>query len=195
MENPQKTTSVILAGVGGQGVLLASRILSEVAFRSGFDVKSSEVHGMAQRGGSVLSQVRFGCRVYSPLTPAGRADFLLALEELKALRYRFLLGKKATVILNRHRVMPASVKAGRAIYPDGIESALQKEGYTIVAVESGEIISRVKSLRFANIFCLGILSRWLPFEPADWKKAIHRFIRPPLRESNWRAFELGGNRT
>ena len=191
----KKVTSVILAGVGGQGVLLAARVLSEVAFRSGFDVKSSEVHGMAQRGGSVLSQVRFGRRVYSPLTPRSGADYLLALEELKALRYRFLVRKKGLIIFNRHRIFPASVSAGRAIYPASIESTLQKEGYSILPVDSGEITARLNNPRSANVFCLGILSRWLPFKPERWKKAICDSVRPAFRKQNWEAFELGRNTT
>lgn len=187
----KKTTSVIVVGVGGQGTLLAAGILSEVAARSGLAVKSSEVHGMAQRGGSVLSQVRFGEQVYSPLTPAGEGDFLIALEELEALRHRKSIRNQATVFLQRKRVLPAPVLAGVAVYPSGIEETLTGEGYRVAGVADDELVSCLGTSRPANIYLLGMLSPCLDFELSAWKWVIYRFIKESLRDLNWKAFRLG----
>jgi indolepyruvate ferredoxin oxidoreductase beta subunit len=187
----QQTTSVIITGVGGQGTLLAAGILSEVALRVGYDVKSSEVHGMAQRGGSVLSQVRFGRRVYSPLTPAGTGDYLVALEELEALRYRKMLRKRARIFLQRKKILPAPVLAGVAVYPTGVEKTLAGEGYRVEAISASEIVSRFGAGRPANICLLGMLSARLPFPAGLWKKVLDRSIRKELRAVNRQAFQLG----
>lgn len=187
----RKTTSVIIAGVGGQGVLLAAGLLSEAAALSGLEVKSSEVHGMAQRGGSVLSQVRFGERIYSPLTPAGTGDYLVALEELEALRYRKMLKKRARIFLQGKRILPAPVLAGAAVYPPGIEESLAGEGYRVEGVDEADLISRFGTAKPANIYLLGRLSRHLDFDLAAWKRVIHRYIKESLRDLNWEAFRLG----
>ncbi len=186
-----KTTSVIIVGVGGQGTLLAAGILSEAAALSGLEVKSSEVHGMAQRGGSVLSQVRFGEKVYSPLTPAGTGDYLVALEELEALRYRKLLRSKGAVFLQRKRILPAPVLAGVAVYPSGIEETLIGEGYRVEVIDEAELVSRFGTSKPANIYLLGKLSLHLDFGLAVWKRVIYRHIKESLRELNWEAFRLG----
>lgn len=187
----QQTTSVIIVGVGGQGVLLTAGLLSETALRAGFDVKSSEVHGMAQRGGSVLSQVRFGKRVYSPLTPAGTGDYMIALEELEALRYRKILKNRAAILLQRKKILPASVLAGTAVYPAGTEETLSGEGYRVAAVSASEIVSRFGTGRPANVCLLGMLSAHLDFPAALWQKILDRSIKKPLRAVNWQAFQMG----
>ncbi len=185
------TTSVIIVGVGGQGTLLAAGILSEAAALSGLEVKSSEVHGMAQRGGSVLSQVRFGEKVYSPLTPAGSGDYLVALEELEALRYRKLLRSKAAVFLQRKMILPAPVLAGVAVYPSGIEETLTGEGYRVEGVDEADLVSRFGTSKPANIHLLGRLSLHLDIGLAVWKRVIYRHIKESLRDLNWEAFRLG----
>ncbi|MDP8235963.1 MAG: indolepyruvate oxidoreductase subunit beta [Candidatus Erginobacter occultus] len=187
----RETTSVIIVGVGGQGTLLSAGILSEAAALSGLEVKSSEVHGMAQRGGSVLSQVRFGERVYSPLSPAGTGDYLVALEELEALRYRQLIRPKATIFLQRKRILPAPVLAGAAVYPPGIEETLTGEGYRVEGVDEADLVSRFNTAKPANIYLLGRLSRHLDFELTVWKRVIYRYIKESLRDLNWAAFRLG----
>ncbi len=187
----EKTTSVIIAGVGGQGVLLAAGLLSEAALKAGYDVKSSEVHGMAQRGGSVLSQVRFGRRVHSPLTPAGTGDYLIALEELEALRYRRLLKKGAAIFLQEKRILPSPVLAGAAVYPAGARETLAGEGFRLEAVAAAEIVSRFGSGKPANVCLLGMLSAHLDFPAAVWSRVLDRGIKKSLREVNRRAFRLG----
>jgi len=187
----REVTSVIIVGVGGQGTLLAAGILSETAARVGLEVKSSEVHGMAQRGGSVLSQVRFGDRVYSPLTPAGTGDYLVALEELEALRYRHLIRPGATVFLQKKRILPAPVLAGAAVYPAGIIKTLEKEGFRVAGVDEAELISRFGTSKPANIYLLGRLSLHLDFSLDVWKRVIYRYIKDSLRDLNWAAFRLG----
>ncbi len=187
----QQTTSIIIAGVGGQGVLLAAGLLSEAALAAGFDVKSSEVHGMAQRGGSVLSQVRFGKKVYSPLTPAGTGDYLIALEELEALRYRKMLKRRAWIFLQGKRILPAPVLAGSAVYPEGVEDTLVGEGYRVAAVPASEVVSRFGNGRPANVCLLGMLSARLPFPAGLWRKVLDRSIRKELRAVNRQAFQLG----
>ncbi len=187
----REVTSVIIAGVGGQGVLLTAGLLSEAARAAGFDVKSSEVHGMAQRGGSVLSQVRFGDRVFSPLTPSGEGDYLIALEELEALRYRKMLKKRARIFLQNKKVLPAPVLSGRAVYPAGVEETLAAEGYRPLAVPALDILSRFGTGRPANVCLLGMLSIHLDIPVALWRRVLDRAFRKELREVNRRAFALG----
>ncbi|HDL65121.1 MAG TPA: indolepyruvate oxidoreductase subunit beta [Proteobacteria bacterium] len=185
-----KITSVILSGVGGQGVLLAARILSEAALRAGMDVKSSEVHGMSQRGGSVLAQVRFGPRVFSSLTPAGTGDFLVALEELEALRYRGMIRNKGGIIVLRHRIFPSPVTSGNAVYPEGALDLLRDEGYAVSAVEMDEIV-KLGNIRFANIFLLGVLAARLEIKDEIWKDVVTAAVPEKFQEKNRIAFEKG----
>ncbi|MEA1928252.1 MAG: indolepyruvate oxidoreductase subunit beta [Candidatus Auribacterota bacterium] len=186
----EKATSIILSGVGGQGVLLAARILSEAALRAGLDVKSSEVHGMSQRGGSVLAQVRFGPRVYSSLTPVGTGDFLVALEELEALRHRNLIRENGRIIVLKHRISPSTVTSGNAIYPEDTLSILKDEGFTVSAVEADEII-KLGNIRFANVFLLGVLAGQLEIRNDIWRDVITDSVPERFRDKNWRAFEIG----
>lgn len=185
-----KIISVILSGVGGQGVLLAARILSEAALRSGLDVKSSEVHGMSQRGGSVLAQVRFGPRVYSSLTPFGTGDFLVALEELEALRYRAMIREKGRIIVLKHRIFPSTVTSGSATYPEETLSILKDEGFAISAVEVDEV-TKLGNIRFANVFLLGVLAARLEIRNDIWRDVITGAVPERFKEKNWRAFEKG----
>jgi len=189
-ETDKKITSVILSGVGGQGVLLAARILSEVALRSGLDVKSSEVHGMSQRGGSVLAQVRFGPRVYSPLTPAGTGDYLMALEELESLRYRGLLKKNGRIIMQCCRILPSTVVVGGERYPEDSIDLLEGEGYAVSKVNENEVLA-LGGGRFANIFLLGMLSRHLDLSPEIWKTVVEAAVPERFRKKNLQAFEEG----
>ena len=184
-------TSVVFAGVGGQGVLLVARVLSEAALRSGLDVKSSEVHGMAQRGGSVLAQVRFGGKVYSPLTPEGQGDYLLAFEELEALRYRHRLKKGARVILQLCRIFPAPVASGGVSYPENAAGTLHQEGFRLSTASHEEIDAATGSIRFANIYLLGMLSGDLGFKFPVWEEALAVSVPERFREVNWKAFVRG----
>jgi len=171
-------------------VLLAARILSEAALRSGLDVKSSEVHGMSQRGGSVLAQVRFGPRVYSPLTPKGTGDYLLALEELEALRYCALLKKNSRIMMQRCRILPSPVIAGFTPYPEDSVALLREEGYRVSLMNEDEV-GTSGSARFANVFLLGMLACHLQFSPEVWREVVLNAVPERFREQNRQAFEKG----
>lgn len=192
-EDKKNITSVVLAGVGGQGVLLAARILSEAALCSRLDVKSSEVHGMSQRGGSVLAQVRFGSRVYSPLTPAGTGDYLLALEELEALRYRPMIKPGGEIIVLKYRIFPSTVTSGLAVYPEEPLELLRQEGFLLSEVNIDEI-KRLGNIRFANSYLLGCLAARLEFPNNIWRKVVTEAVPEKFKENNWAAFEKGRER-
>ncbi|MGB9668423.1 MAG: indolepyruvate oxidoreductase subunit beta [Thermosulfidibacteraceae bacterium] len=184
---------LVIVGVGGQGVLLASEILSEVALSKGYDVKKSEIHGMAQRGGSVFSFVRIGEKVYSPIIPLGSADLMLAFEELEALRYVQYLKPSARVILNRQRIMPITVLSGEAKYPNDVFERLI-EHFEVYSIEGLALAKELKDARLTNVILLGYLaSRFLPWEKNIWLKVLLERVPERFREQNLRAFEVGWN--
>jgi indolepyruvate ferredoxin oxidoreductase beta subunit len=192
-KNDDRVISVVFAGVGGQGVILASRLLSAAALRAGLDVKSSEVHGMAQRGGSVLAQVRFGRKVFSPLVPAGEADHLVALEELEALRSAPFLSPGGTVIIVRRRIPPATVLSGAALYPQNAAETLRAAGRRVIAVEPKAIAAAAGDEAFANAFALGALSGLLPFPPKIWEATLAASLPERKRPENLAAFAAGAS--
>src|SRR5690606_4924034 len=151
--------NVIFAGVGGQGVILASKILMEVAMNAGYDVKESEVHGMAQRGGSVDCNVRYGEKVYSPLIPREEADFIVSLETLEVLRKLDYLAPGGKLIVNREQVNPAPVETGTMKYPSDIEEWVGKNVKKAVFVDTGPILKEIGTKKALNIVMLGILSK------------------------------------
>ncbi len=183
---------VVIAGVGGQGVLLASEIISNVALASGYDVKKSEIHGMAQRGGSVFSFVRIGKKVYSPIIPAGSADFLLAFEELEALRYASYLRKGAQVIVNTQKISPITVLSGAASYPEDPISML-KEHFKVYPVDAVSLAQKAGNARAVNTVIVGIFSTFVGFEKELWLNIIKKLIPQKILEVNLKAFELGAN--
>jgi indolepyruvate ferredoxin oxidoreductase beta subunit len=184
-------TSVLLAGVGGQGVLLASEILAEAAAISGSDVKKSEVHGMAQRGGSVVSHLRFGPEVFSPLIPLGGADFLVSFEELETLRYLGHLRASAFVLVNRQRILPLPVSTGRLAYPADVPERITATGLRHLFVDGLALAREAGNERAVNAVVLGALSRALPFDAPVWEEALRRQIPARHLELNRRAFALG----
>ena len=186
-----RVMSVVFAGVGGQGVILAARLLSAAALRAGLDVKSSEVHGMAQRGGSVTAQVRFGRKVFSPLVPAGGADYLAALEELEALRSVPILSPRGTVILVRRRIPPATVLSGAARYPENAAETLRASGRRVIEVLPSAIASAAGDEAFANVFALGALSRLLSFSAKIWEETLSAGLPERKRVENLAAFAAG----
>ncbi len=192
IEKSNDTTNVIVCGVGGQGILLASDILCTVAFLSGKDVKKSEIHGMAQRGGSVITHVRFGDRVFSPLIEVGRADFVLAFEKLEALRYSYFLKKGGCVIANDLELPPMSVLTGARPYPDDIKDTLNKLARTYF-VPAQQIALNLGNVRAVNIILLGSLARFLSFDEDLWINAIKEHIKPKYVELNIKAFKAGWN--
>ena len=188
-----ETTNFALVGVGGQGVLLASDILSEVGVEAGYDVKKSEVHGMAQRGGSVLSQVRWGDKVYAPLVGKGEVDYLISFELLEALRWLELLRKGGMAIVNDQRLPPLAVSSGGMEYPsqERIEKALSQaaEEYHIVPA-----LSKAQELgtdRATNVVLLGALSKFLDVPEEQWLKVVEERVPKKYLELNRKAFAAG----
>ena len=183
--------NVLFSGVGGQGILLASKILAKCAFVSGYMVKESELHGMAQRGGSVTSHVRFGEEVFSPLIPKGKADFLIALEELEGLRYAYYLKPDGKVILNQKRVIPSSLNPAVAPYPEDVKSQLEAMGFHVDAVNAFEIANTLGNTKLENIIVMGILSRYLPFTISTWETVIEGSVPVKTIGINLTAFKKG----
>lgn len=184
-------TSVLFAGVGGQGIILASKILAQCAFAAGYMVKESELHGMAQRGGSVTSHVRFGEEVYSPLIHKGKADFLVALEELEGLRYAYYLKPDGRVILNQRRIMPSSINPDSVPYPEDVKSQLEAMGFHVDEVNALEIAKNLGNPKGENIILIGMLSRYLPFPLSSWEMVIKESVPVKTIEINLTAFEKG----
>ncbi len=187
------THSVLLVGVGGQGIISAAQVLAEAALSAGFDVKTSEVHGMAQRGGSVQSMVRWGEEVFSPLIPEGQADFVLAFEMLEGLRYVRFLAPGGGMIVNRVRIDPLPVLAGAAEYPAGIDALLKEKLPGTIVLDAAELGERAGNRRAAGAAILGALSKRLEFNRDVWEHALRRNVPKKALEANLRAFELALN--
>jgi len=184
-------TNVVIVGVGGQGILLASTIVSRVAVLAGHDVKNNEVHGMAQRGGSVISQIRFGPRVYSPLVMKGTAHFLLALEEAEALRYLYLCNGKTAAVVNSLQIVPVTVTSGKARYPENAEQVLRKQLPDCRFIQAQQIAEEVGNIRTMNVVLIGAISNLLPFEADAFEEAIKSSVKPKFVDINIEAFQRG----
>ncbi len=185
------TTNIVLSGVGGQGILLASRIISHTALSSGYDVKTNEVHGMAQRGGSVIAQIRFGEKVFSPLIKKGDADFLIALEKVEAVRYADYLKDGGWTFVNMQEIIPTTVTSGAAVYPDNIDSILKETFANILMVDCISTAMELKNIRVANVVLLGALSNYLPFSDDVWNAVISESVPKKALEANILAFNRG----
>ncbi len=186
----KNTTNIVICGVGGQGIILASNVLCHVAFLQGLDVKKSEVHGMAQRGGSVITHVRFGQKVYSPLIEEGTGDFILAFEKLEALRYIPQLKKNGIAIINDREIPPMSVLVGAADYPKHIEKKLRKHGTTYF-IDATKIALELGNIRTVNIILLGVLSKFLKFKQKSWEQAIKDNVKEKFTDLNIAALSRG----
>jgi indolepyruvate ferredoxin oxidoreductase beta subunit len=184
-------TNIVFCGVGGQGVLLASEVTAQVALEVGLDVKKSEVHGMAQRGGSVFSHVRFGEKVYSPVIPLGEAHILVAFEELEALRYAPYVSLDGRVLVNTLKVNPMTVLAGDALYPANPVAMMKEHFPHVVAVDALALALKAGSPRAVNSVMLGLLSRHLPFDSRVWISVLENRVPAKAREINVKAFGLG----
>jgi indolepyruvate ferredoxin oxidoreductase beta subunit len=183
--------SVLLVGVGGQGIIRASDILSAVMMRAGFDVKKSEVHGMAQRGGCVSSHVRFGSKVYSPLAKKGEVDVLVSFEKLETLRYLDYLTADGKVIINDEEIYPPSVNLGEEPYPVDAIEFIRNHFKNVKVVDATEIALRSGDRRMANTVILGVLSSYLDIEYGVWGDVLKDSFPPKILEGNKEAFELG----
>jgi indolepyruvate ferredoxin oxidoreductase beta subunit len=188
-----KTINILLSGVGGQGVLLASSILSNAALAQGLDIKQSEVHGMSQRGGSVVSHVRIGDKVHSPIVPEGACDILVGFEPLEGLRHAHSLRKDGVIIYAVDRINPSTVSAGFAQYPDDLEARLAAFPIRRYPVEAGNLAAQTGNRRSANVVMVGALSKFVDFPEEVWQKALKASIPAKLYDLNVKAFELGRN--
>lgn len=185
------TKSILLVGVGGQGTILASKVLSEGLMRSGFDVKMSEIHGMSQRGGSVTTHVRYGSRVWSPIIGMGTADVLVAFEKAEALRYLSHLRPGGALVVNDFEIHPLSVLTGSAKYPSGVIEELRGYVSNIIAFSAADEASRLGNQRAQNIVLLGALVKAMELTEIDWISVISSIVPPKTRDLNVAAFEAG----
>lgn len=188
----KQITDIVICGVGGQGIILASNVLCHTAFLEGYDVKKSEVHGMAQRGGSVITHVRIGDKVYSPLIEQGNSDIVLAFEKLEAMRYIHYLKKNGTAIVNDRKIPPMSVLTGAAQYPANIKSKLKRHG-KVYYVNAEKVALELGNIRTVNIILLGVLSHHLWFKKRSWKASIIKNVKKKFADLNIAAFNRGAS--
>ena len=186
-----RTANILLVGVGGQGTILAGKILAEVAVLQGFDVKMSEVHGMAQRGGSVVTHVRLAEQVYSPLVEEGEADFIVAFERLEALRWAHFLREGGCIIVNDQRIDPMTVITGQFPYPPEILETLQGGAGEVVVLDALQLAREVGSIKAVNVVLLGALAQRTQIERSHWLEAIRRTVPAKTLELNSLAFAAG----
>jgi indolepyruvate ferredoxin oxidoreductase beta subunit len=193
MKKDGKVTNIFLSGVGGQGTILASNILGDVFLKAGYDVKKSEVHGMAQRGGDVTTHFRFGKKVYSPLIKYGDVDFLIAFELLEAARYINWVKPKGKIIINQQEIFPPSVSLGQMAYPKDVEKKFRETFKNNVWIINGQEIARkVGNIQAANVVLVGAFSNFFPeFKDNQWTDAIKEFLAPKLHDLNIKAFYEG----
>lgn len=183
--------SILLVGVGGQGTILASKILSEGLVRKGYDVKMSEIHGMSQRGGSVMTHVRYGSRVASPVVPKGEADILVAFEKVEAVRWLDYLRNGGTLVVNDHEIYSLPVLTGAAKYPDKIIEKLKAAVPNIKVFNAVEIADKLGNIKAQNTVLLGALVKAMGLEDIDWTAVLEELTPPKLLQLNINAFESG----
>jgi indolepyruvate ferredoxin oxidoreductase beta subunit len=184
-------TNILLAGVGGQGTLLASEVLSEVAMIAGLDVKKNEIHGMSQRGGSVVSHVRYGDKVFSSIIPEGDVDILFSFELLETCRYLPLLRQGARVVVNNWKIAPPAVALGKMAYPADLAGDIRKRFPATTVVNGLDLALQAGNPKTVNTVLLGALSNILDFDREIWLEALRKMIPERLLEINLKAFELG----
>ncbi len=185
------TRNIMIVGVGGQGTLVACNLLGRLLVDEGYDVKMSEVHGMSQRGGSVVTYVRFGDRVYSPVISEGEADYILAFEKIEAARYIQCLKPDGKVIVNDQEIDPMPVIIGAAEYPHDVLDTLRSRGIDVDAVDALALAEQAGFARAANIVLIGRLSGYFDIPEEKWLKALKATVKPRTYEINERAFKLG----
>ncbi len=185
------TKSILLVGVGGQGTILASKILTEGLVRKGYDVKMSEIHGMSQRGGSVTTHVRYGTKVASPVVPMGEADVLVAFEKVEAVRWLAYLKKSGTLVVNNFEIYSLPVLIGAAKYPDEVIEKLKAEVTNIKEFNAGKIAEELGNIKAQNVVLLGALVKAMNLEDLDWESVIRDTVPPKLLNLNIEAFKAG----
>lgn len=185
------TKNIMIVGVGGQGSLLASKLLGHLLLSEGYDVKVSEVHGMSQRGGSVVTYVRFGEKVYSPIIDKGEADFIVSFEKLEAARYIEYLKENGRVVVNTQETDPMPVITGAAVYPENLVEKMQALGIHVDAMDCLSLAEAAGSAKAVNIVLMGRLSRYFDISVEKWQKAIEECVPAKFVELNQKAFILG----
>jgi len=187
----EQIKNILLVGVGGQGILLASEILSEAAMLAGFDVKKSEIHGMSQRGGSVVSHVRYGAEVFSPIVPEGEGDILFGFELMETCRSLPLLKPGGTVVANDLQISPPSVLMGQELYPEGLVERIKEQFADFLLVDGQKIAADAGNVKAANTVLLGAVSKRLSIPEEYWMKAVEKMVPSKAVDVNKRAFLLG----
>ncbi|WP_150844495.1 MULTISPECIES: indolepyruvate oxidoreductase subunit beta [unclassified Clostridium] len=187
----KEVKSILFIGVGGQGTILASKILSEGLLRNGYDVKMSEVHGMAQRGGSVTTQVRFGEKVYSPLIEKGKADAIVAFEKSEALRALPYLKEGGHLIVNDYEIHPVPVLIGLEKYPEGVNEALRSTAENTVIIKAAEIAKDLGNMKAQNVVLLGALLKALDIKDVNWEEVVASLVPAKAVELNKKALVAG----
>lgn len=188
-----ETKNVMIVGVGGQGSLLASKLLGYLLLHQGYDVKVSEVHGMSQRGGSVVTYVRYGDKVYSPVIDKGEADYIVSFELLEAARWMEYLKPDGKIVVNTQQIDPMPVVTGAAEYPSELVSKMQAAGVTVDALDALSLAEQAGSAKATNIVLMGRLSRHFDFPEEVWQDALAACVPERFLEMNRKAFALGRN--
>lgn len=184
-------TNILISGVGGQGLVVATKILAETAFREGYDIRTSDVIGLSQRGGMVWGSVRFGEKVYSPIIPKGEGDILVAMEKLEGLRWVKSLRNGAKVIINDEVIFPNRVLIEKEEYPENIEDKVKSKGLDVIPIEANKIAKDSGNIKTANIVLLGCLSKLLPFKDESWIEVIKNNVPKSTIDVNIKAFKQG----
>ena len=188
-----ETKSIMIVGVGGQGTLLSSRLLGAVLTAKGYDVKVSEVHGMSQRGGSVVTYVKYGDEVYSPIIEKGEADYILSFEQLEAARWLPFLKKGGKLIVNTQQIDPMSVVIGAAEYPQGVIEAIGATGADITSIDALSLAVEAGSSKAVNVVLMGVLASKTDIAYDTWVDAVKATVPAKFLELNLKAFDLGYN--
>jgi len=186
-----ETRNIVIVGVGGQGSLLACNLMGRALMLEGYDAKVSEVHGMSQRGGSVVTYVRYGDKVYSPIVDDGQAELLVSFELLEAARWFNVLAPGGTVVTNTQKIDPIPVILGAAKYPENLLDKFESEGAKVDAIDALALAEEAGSSKTVNIVMMGRLSKYFPFAKETWLKALELTVPPKFLEMNKKAFELG----
>ncbi len=186
--------SILFVGVGGQGIILASKILSEGLLRLGYDVKMSEIHGMAQRGGSVTTQVKFGEKVYSPCIGPGEADVVIAFEKVEAIRWLHQLKIGGTLLVNDYEIYSLPVLLGQESYPENILEKLQEKVANFKAFNAAQMAEELGNIKAQNIILLGALIKALDLDGIEWRDVLKEHIPPKLHDLNVKALQAGMDR-
>ena len=190
-EKIETTKGILLVGVGGQGTILASKVLSEGLMRTGYDVKMSEIHGMSQRGGSVTTHVRFGNKVYSPIINEGEADILVSFERVEAVRWLAYLKPGGTLVVNEYEIHPLSVLTGAHKYPDDILDKFKAAVPGMISFDAGRIAADLGSVKAQNIVMVGALVKGMKLDGIDWLSVLKELVPPKMYDLNAKAFEAG----